>query len=336
MCKGAYACVPSTTAPTFPSGFTGYFALFDGKASDFNQCDTAFPTSMYTGNNQIMVSPAQCNCNCGAPSGEKCEINGPVDTSMPSPPILPGAIDAIITQDAPCNGNSVCAGPLLEVPTWTGTCDGPNYFPGATNTCQPTGSQDCTQGSAACNQSITANALVVTGGTCTPNSQAPTIPPVAWGTLGAACGGATPGTGCTDTNDTCMPVPQGVYHSGICIMATGDVPCSGQFSDKHLFYGGSMDSRDCTTCGCAPSTGGSCSATITVYGNTGGSVCNATVIATLKPSTTTGDCKNLTGNPSVGSKKATFSAVTPGTCASSSMPMGTATATTPTTFCCIP
>jgi hypothetical protein len=325
--------VPATPPP----GWTGYFALFDGKASQFTGCPTEFPSTGYSGNDQISVPPAQCNCTCGTPQGEKCEIMGPMDSNSQAQMILPGAVDAIFVVDAPCNGNPVCAGPLLEVETWPGTCDGPNYYTGNTKTCQPGAGQDCTMGTAPCNQALQVNALQVTGGSCTANAGTPTFPPVSWSTLGQACGGPTPGTGCTDANDACMPVPQGIFHSGLCIMQTGDVACSGQFSEKHTFYGGAtMNGRSCTACGCGAPSGGTCSGTISVYANSGGNVCNGTVIGTLNPTTQSGDCVDLNNNPEVGSKKATFTIDTPGSCAPTAQPMGTETPINPTTFCCIP
>jgi hypothetical protein len=304
--------------------------------AQFQGCGTLFPTMGYSGNNQIMVQPAMCNCDCGAPTGQACSLQAPADTNPQAQMILPNATDPIITADAPCGMASVCSGPLLDLAGWNGTCDGYNYYSAGVKTCQPTGSQDCTMGSAACNQSIVANALQVTGGSCTANPQPPTIPPVSWSTLGQACGGATAGTGCSSSSESCMPVPQSPFHSGLCIMQAGNVSCTGQFSEQHLFYGGSMDTRTCSTCTCGAPSGGTCTATVEVYATMGGTNCGGTPLATLHPTTQSTDCANLTGNPEVGSKKASFSAVTGGTCAGTAQPSGTATPTNPTTFCCIP
>jgi hypothetical protein len=260
-----------------------------------------------------------------------------MDTSTTVQQMYPGAIDAIASVDGTCTGSSQCVGALFDVPSWNGTCDITSAYSGSV--CGP--GSDCTNGTKPCNLSITVGALVVAGGSCTANAQPPTIPAVTWGTYGAACGGAMPGTGCTAYTDSCLPIPQGPYVGGLCIMQTGDVACPGGFADKHLFYGSSTlpgvtDTRTCSTCGCAAPTGGTCSATVKVYsGESSPAVCNtSTLVATLMPTTQSGDCVNTPTNPTVGSKAVTFSAVTGGTCASTSMPTGTVTTANPTTFCC--
>jgi hypothetical protein len=50
-----------------------------------------------------------------------------------------------------------------------------------------------------------------------------------------------------------------------------------------------------------------------------------------------GGCANLTGNPNVGSRKATVTAPQGGSCAAGGgQAIGAATPGTPTTFCCVP
>jgi hypothetical protein len=307
----------------------GYFSLYDGAANkEPAVCGTDYPNDAYDGNNQISVPTAMCStCTCAPPNGATCAMTGMADT------MHSGDIDPIIVGDATCGGTINCGGPLEVVPTWNGTCDAMDGFMGGTKTCGA--GSDCTTGTGPCNVSVSVTQLQVSGGSCTASTQSPNIPPVTWGTAGKGCGGPTPGTGCSSSSEVCLPIPASPFHPGVCIMQTGMVSCPpGQFSEQHIFFSDKMDSRSCSSCSCGSPTG-DCSATVTVYSATN-QTCTG-LLATLKPTTTAGDCKNLTGNPTVSGREATFSTVSNGSCpASGGQAMGTATPSSPTTFCCIP
>jgi hypothetical protein len=321
-CAADYACVPSTA----PSGWTGPFSLYEGAPAADPGCPTEFPTSAYIGNNQIIAQQANCStCTCANPQGQKCEVTGPADASKPN------TIDPILVVDAACGTTPKCVGPLEVVPPWNGACYGPDGFASGQTTCGP--GSNCTNGTQACNKAMQVAPLQVTGGTCTPSAQTPNVPAVSWSIAGEACGGAVAGTGC-NAGKTCLPRPKAPFHTGVCIMQTGDIACPpGQFTAKHTFFTGSMDNRACSSCACDPAAGGTCSATVTVYSDSG---CSA-VIATLHPTTAAGDCANIANNPAAVSRKAVFTAPAGGMCPpTGGQPSGTATPTSPTTFCCIP
>ena len=316
-----------------PAGWTGFYRLYDGTTSAPG-CDATWPTTVYDGNAMINAPPDTCNCTCGNPSGEKCAVGGAAD------PNHSGYLDEITILDAACGGQVVCSGALEVLPTWNGTCYGPDGYNAGQTNCGPNSNTCVTVGSGPCNVSIQAAQLTVTGGSCAPTSTVPTPVPtkITWGEFGEACGGVTPGTGCL-TGQTCLPIPDSQFVTGVCVMQAGNVACPAVFTDQHVFYDPSKttDTRGCSgTCTCEAPSGGSCSATITVYADQTVDTCN-TLVATLKPSTTKGDCVPLTGNPSVGSREATFTAVTGASCVGTGgTAIGAATAASATTFCCIP
>lgn len=315
-CEADFACVPSSV----PSGWTGYFALYDGPPAGDPGCLPAFPTSTYLGNSQINAPPASCStCTCGSPSGQKCEVNGTVDVA-----------------DATCGTTNVCEGAVTPPTGWTGTCFGINGLGAGVVSCGPQTDMTCKSGNQPCNVSELLGPVIVTGGTCAPSTQTPVSPTVSWDNAGEACGDAQPtGKGCA--TGLCLPKPKAPFQSGMCIMHTGDTgTCpAGVFTQKHVFYDPSatQDTRTCSPCACGSASGATCSATVNVYSST-----NCTgLIATLNATTTAGDCKNLSSNPAVAGFSATFTTPSGGNCAATGgQPTGMAVPQSPTTFCCIP
>jgi hypothetical protein len=300
-----------------PSGWTGYFALYDGPAAGLPSCGGAFPTPMFQGNAGISAPPSKCSvCICSPPQGETC-------ASSTTP---------LYTGDAPC-GTSLSCETVLPAPTgWDGSCDGStSYAPGGRSAC----GSGCSGGTADCNQQVTANKLEFGAGTCTASEQTPTTTPAIWSRVGEACAPLVmPGSVCASATDTCVPGPGAAFHQGLCVMAVGEVSCpAGGFTERHLFYGDVMDSRGCSSCTCGAEAGGSCSAMLAVYS---GSDCSGTPLATLQPTSTGIDCKNLGGNPPVQARVETLQ-ITSGACpAGGGVPEGAAKPIDPTTFCCIP
>jgi hypothetical protein len=318
----SFKCVP--TMP--PAGWTGYFALYDGPAAQFSGCGTMFPMMKYTGNNQIMAPPATCPCNCGNPTGGTCQI----------PPVA--------ISDAACGQAGFCSCPVTPPAGYTeNTCfnfpvpmmAGKFYECGGTTCGQQMGSTSCNTGTMNCTVSAKVGTSTVSGSSCTPSATMPMKPPVMWGSLGDACGGAQPGKGCTDTSATCMPIPTAPFHSGICIMQAGMQQCpAGMFTDTHVFYSATNDTRGCTACMCGTATGDTCTVTWTLYSDT--AFPPACEMQELMMGS--GTCSAFSGNPSITSAKATItSPPSGGTCTPiNGQPTGTVTPTNPTTFCCIP
>ncbi|HVY48251.1 MAG TPA: hypothetical protein VHB21_20330 [Minicystis sp.] len=302
-----------------PNGWTGYFALYDGAPGADPGCPANYPSNMtapYLGQGDFSANPATCSCTCGAPTGEKCNY--------------PSEVDVL---DAPC-ATAMCGSQLPLPANWNGSCTGMEYAGG--NTCNDN-SPTC-MGTSPCSISITSPPATVdeSGGSCAPDPVHVTKPMVTFGTLGRGCGDPQPIQGTCNAGQTCVPAPPAPYVAGVCIMQTGDVQCPPVFTQKHVFYEGFDDTRNCSgACACPdPPTGATCSATITVYSDLTIGACNTQVI-----SFQAGACVSLTGNPNVAGRKGTKTAPTGGSCtadASAVMPSGTATPNQPTTFCCVP
>ncbi|WP_437677031.1 hypothetical protein [Sorangium sp. So ce131] len=314
ICTSTHTCVE-----TVPMGWTGPFALYDGPAAQNPGCGGYFPMSVYKGQRDISAPDAGCSpCTCDEPVGQKCWFS--------TVPHLDGTLYPITVQNAPCN-DAETGTTIVDVPLdWDGSCYALNYTPGG---------MDCSE--QPCHQRVTVDRLQVSGGSCTASTQAPILQPVAWDTVGEACAGAMPGAGCANMDETCLPIPQGPFHAGLCIMQEGEKSCptTGVFSEQHIFYDAAMDTRGCSSCTCGAPMGGTCSATVTMYSDAMCTMNN--LLATLHPTSTDEACADLTGNPRTQGRTAAFDPVSGGACPpSGGQPTGTTTPVDPTTFCCIP
>ena len=310
-----YSCVPSVPG----GGWTGYFLLYEGTLAQDPFCTKDFPTENYVGSNALNAPPAQCAaCSCSAPQGEVCQ---------PSP--------LVTVADAPCGNSPTYTGPMNMPGGWTGTCSHPlNPMTGLPFVwsndfeCGPDNLQQC-------NVSISGAAPTVQGGVCTSSGGQATITPATWQGFGRACGGVeTTGKGC-NINQVCLPKPPTPFVGGICIKKAGDNTCpSGVslFDTKHVFYENFTDSRTCQGCSCGGVLGSTCAGSYSVFSDTQVNVCSQ-----LATTFDAGTCKNFPGNPVVGPVLFTQTmAPTGGSCAAvGGMPLGQATPTFPTTFCCI-
>ena len=324
-CAASFKCVP--TASTLPSGWTGYFALYDGLPSGVPGCSGTWPTQAFEGNGQLTSLPATCNSMCGTPTGGTCQI------------------PELDISDAACTVQGVCSGPVTPPTGYTpGACfnfpasppgSGFTYFGGST--CGPQTTTNCSTGTKPCNVSAAVGPGTVAGSSCAPIATAPTLPAVTWGSTGQACGGATPGTGC-GSSDTCMPIPESPFvSSGVCIMQAGNQTCpAGQFTDQHIFYAGTTDTRACTTGSCGAATSDTCTVEWTLYSDTSATP-NCT---TLQMTVDSGKCAAFTGGASVQITSAKAKVTVPpngGSCTPvDGQPTGSVTPTGATTFCCIP
>jgi hypothetical protein len=314
------ACTTVACVSAIPSGWTGYFALFDGAPATDPSCPNSFPTSAYLGNAGLTAPPDTCStCSCGAATGGTCTL--PLSYTV---------------EDGTCGGTSYCSGTYtLSGSSWNGSCTGNTEFQGGQDTCGVNGGSQCNAGSAPCNVSVTVPAATVTGAqSCAASGGTPTVTPTSWSELGVACNGETTvTTGCTG-GSVCAPKPPSPFESGLCIEQTGVVTCpAGAFSTQHVFYTGVTDGRGCGACSCGAASGATCSADVTLYSAGTINTCTGAV-ATVQ----TGGCANLSGNPTVAGREASnITAPSGGSCAASGgAPTGAATPNTPTTFCCIP
>jgi hypothetical protein len=122
-------------------------------------------------------------------------------------------------------------------------------------------------------------------------------------------------------------VPSAAEFQGPCIFRSGDVACplSG-YSEKHVVYETTDDTRGCSSCTCGGATGGSCSQNGTTYSD--------------------GSCQTESGTfpiqsnacepvSNVGSYKFNPSVTQKGSCPPQVNPTGSCTPKNPTTVCCV-
>jgi hypothetical protein len=281
---------------------------------------------VYEENGDLKFSPATCSSTCGTPSGGTCQI------------------PQLIISDAACTAQGVCTGPVSPPANYvTGSCfNFPDVTPGefdefGGSTCGPQqpNATVCNTGTKPCNVSAAAVAGTVAGSSCAPGTTTPTLPAVTWGSTGQACSGAMPGTGCSSSSDTCMPIPEGPFVPGVCIMQAGSQTCPpGQFTDQHIFYSTTDDTRGCDPGTCGEPMGDSCTVKYTLYSDANAPPSCQTQVFAID----SGQCLAFSGNPNVTSAKIVVT-VPPngGMCTPvDGQPTGTVTPSGATTFCCVP
>jgi hypothetical protein len=163
------------------------------------------------------------------------------------------------------------------------------------------------------------------GGSCAPGAVNKSLQPATWNQVAQACtSSATPTQGACSVGALCAPLPDPGYH--VCIMSNFDLPCpSGAYSTKRTTYASESDLRGCSACTCGAVTGATCDGFIYLYPTT--TNCTGGQLANLTTS-----CTPLT----MPRYMALFTpAAMGGSCAGTTSPIGSATPTQPTTFCCI-
>ena len=213
------------------------------------------------------------------------------------------------------NGGLACTTITGLPSTSNGTCEqSVGGFAGADFTCSLAVGGQCPAGTAACNQAIIADNAIVTGGSCNPSVQTPTVPPFNWPSAGRACQPAAEGGGCA-SSFACLPNAPAPF-GAICISHVGDIPCpgvtTGYNTKKTYFDVDPMDDRTCTDCACSGINGASCTKNVDVYSDPVNGACN-TKIATVAP----GGCADIAGNPTVYGRKGVNTSITPGSCSPS-------------------
>src|SRR5262249_19713274 len=150
------------------------------------------------------------------------------------------------------------------------------------------------------------------------------VTPATWNLVAQGCmQTTTPAQGTCSTDELCAPMPDPGYH--ICIVSNFNVPCPvGAYSTKRTVFQGRSDLRDCTACTCSAVTA-TCNGSLTLYDRP-----NCSGSQQSLPSS----CTNL---PTVPLFIAMFTASSPtgASCQAATSPIGSATPTQPTTFCCI-
>lgn len=291
---GAFACV----APA-PPPWSGPFALYDGVSSNpLPGCPTNFDgSSAIDASGQLSWQPAQCStCACSSPSGASCPASNPTFWD---------------------NSSSCQSGCF-----WSSQSPPP---PGACLTVSGFDTTNCSSGPA----SVAVPSPVATGGTCSPSSQSPTLPPFTWGEAARVCAPKATGGGCGA--NVCAPMPSGQYMPKLCILSqAGAVSCpSGPYTSKHVFYQGALDTRACSGCTCGSPVGVACTGTLSLYKD---SNCSSVLASFPVPTA----CGGFTPG-SLQSLKYVAGSATGGACTpSGGQPSGIVAPNQAITVCCLP
>jgi hypothetical protein len=130
----------------------------------------------------------------------------------------------------------------------------------------------------------------------------------------------------------------------LCIFRDGEHACptepENMFTERHVFYEGVEDDRQCSACTCGPPTGSLCTATVSIYTDAN-LTCNTNSGPPLVPlpiSSEGSACVDIQPpGPSLGAKSAGSTTYHPGTCpAMGGDASGSAIKTEPATLCCRP
>jgi hypothetical protein len=146
---------------------------------------------------------------------------------------------------------------------------------------------------------------------------------VTWNRVAQGCVPAVaPERGACGAGSLCAPVADTGYH--ICVASPFNLPCpSGAYSTRRVAYEGASDLRSCGACTCGAVSGAGCENEIDLYVNDS---CQGSFVVVPQA------CSFYLHSPAWGFLS---SSVVGGSCVGSTSPVGSATPTQPTTFCCL-
>jgi hypothetical protein len=193
----------------------------------------------------------------------------------------------------------------------------------STGTCSAFAASSCGTGTAFYALGVTAP----TGAACGMPVSSAVLPEPTWSLEATACGlPMTPSPDGCVTGRLCVPQSR----SPICIMAAGDVACpqGSSYANRHVYYGGLNEGRSCSVCTCATVGTGTCTGQLNLFSADG---CSG---STQNLQVTFGACTSIL--PATRSVDLNYLTLTEPPCAASGgIAQGTATATAPTTLCCL-
>jgi hypothetical protein len=294
--------------PFGPDEWTVPLLVWFGDESSAPACPSLAPDVVYEGRAGLDTSPASCGaCSCDPPQGT---------CALPS---------SLTASAAACPGSGPYVTPFDPPPAWDGSC--------TTNDAVAAG-KACGSFGVPCVQSVTTAPLVMTESGCTPQQQiVPHSGTITWSSFARACRGNGGGGTCTEPGGMCVPPASKGFRR--CVQVAGDLECPSYtpYTEKHTFYGGADDSRDCSPCSCGAPAGSSCSATLTIYTD---GMCSAPILS--KQIDSAGPhCDDLVAGSALGSKSISPPTYTAGQCQSSGGdPTGSISPVMPSTFCCLP
>ena len=288
------------------SGWDSPSWLWIGPEDQAPECPFGPASVSYEGRTDL-VAPTACEaCTCQPPTGS-CALPSKL-TASKSVCSIPGAPTTSFNAPAP----------------WDGHCDSTTQVP---------------QGAA---YSLTIDALTMTENGCTPG---PTLPAkvvsLRWNTFARGCDVKLPMGPLERT--ACVPADTLPPGFNLCIFHEGERDCldegSGSvFTERHVFYEGVEDARQCSACTCGAPTGSACTATISIYKGadltcSGPTVANGITISSAGPV-----CLDIAlPGQALGSKSAGPTTYLPGMCpAMGGDASGSAVKINPATLCCRP
>lgn len=311
-CTADLECVPAIPVGW---GTFGLVALYAGSANNDPDCPEGTSSQVHTGNGDLINTSSTCsNCSCGSPSWAACEL----DDFNAGASGLQGAR----TKNTACGMAATAPQAELNIPlSWDGSCTALNTAPGGA-TCAGN----------ACNTAVEAATARPVNGTCVAGGGEQMGGTPTFTSARKACR-ADALSGCEGT-EKCVPRWPAPFEARACVAKVGDQACPVGYPQKTISYVGISDDRECSECSCGVATGGSCKLEISLFSDGG--------CATPLPTDNTvdsGQCQNLTGNPTVAGRSAIVTqAPAGGNCAVTSggaVPSGAAVPSDPTTFCCL-
>lgn len=289
-------------------GWDGPSRLWFGPEEQAPECPYGPASISYEGHADL-VAPSMCEACACEPSTGSCALPSTLTASTDTCGNFAGG--TLTSFDAPA--------------PWDGHCD------------------DTTQVPTGAALSLTIGAVAITENGC---AVAPPVPAKViashWKTFARACDGKdwTPGrlsrSTCIPEND---PTPPGF---SLCIYQNGENDCpaadaSNVFTERHVFYQGTQDDRQCSACGCGSPIGSLCTGTISIYKGDN-LTCSASPLVPIPVSSASTTCLDIQPpGQALGSKSAKPATYLPGTCEPmGGQPSGLAVPIHPSTLCCRP
>ena len=278
--------------------------LWFGPADQVPECPRGPMTIAYEAQTDLVALSACEACTCEPPTGS-CALPSTL-TASTTACSMPGGISTSFNAPVP----------------WDGSCDSTIQTPSGAS------------------QSLTIDPITMTENGCALGPPVPAkVVSLHWDTFARACDIGLPMG--PVKRSICLPDDLISPGFALCIFHEGDEDCPDEsgnvFTEKHVFYNGVQDDRQCSACSCGAPTGSVCKAQLSIHdGND--LTCSGPTIAQLLITSAKDACVDITlPGQALGSKSVGPTTYIPGTCP----PMGGAASgsaipTEPDTFCCRP